>query len=147
VNELDKIMNKKEEPKIPTGLIRREKTIDESQMADFATPIDEVFQNEIMGPPVVQQKDDAASPPIQRAQGGGKKGGKKNPFGLKDDQYQALLAGIAAVIAFSKPVQLRLSSAVPKFLNDAGDVSLTGLAVTALIAAVLFYFAKQYLSE
>jgi hypothetical protein len=71
----------------------------------------------------------------------------KNPFGLTDEQFQALLAGVASVIAFSKPVQGKLSTMVPKFLGESGEVSTTGLAVTALLAAIIFYFAKQFLKD
>jgi len=51
------------------------------------------------------------------------------------------------VIAYSKPVQGKLSTMVPKFLGDNGEISMTGMAVTALIAAIVFYFARQFLSE
>ena len=87
---------------VPTGLLRPEKKIDESQMADFSTPIEE---------------------------------------------FQAALAGAASVIAFSKPVQSRLRTMVPKFVGESGDVSLTGLAVTAFIAALVFYIIKKYVIE
>jgi hypothetical protein len=70
-----------------------------------------------------------------------------NPFGLTDDQFQAVIAGVAAVVAFSKPVQSRLRTMVPKFVGESGEVSLTGLAVSALIAAILYYFAKKYVIE
>ena len=36
---------------------------------------------------------------------------------------------------------------VPKFVGESGEVSLTGLAVTALIAAILYYLAKKYVIE
>jgi len=139
----------------PTGLLRMplnepEKDIVESHnMADFATPIEEVMpgpgqmmQDEMMGSAYVPQK--AAS------HNGGEtqtKSRSKNPFGLQDEQYQALLAGVAAVVAFSKPVQGKLGEMVPKFHGPSGDVSLTGLAVTALIAAIVFYMAKKYLVD
>ena len=132
---------------VPTGLWKRapEKDVDESQMADFSTPIEELMpgpnqmiQNEMMGPP--QQ-----APMVERA--AKSKKSSSNPFGLTDDQFQAAVAGIAAVIAFSKPVQSRLRTMVPKFVGESGEVSLTGMAVTALIAAILYYFAKKYVIE
>ena len=144
--------NKKSGP--PTGLLRMpfnepEKDVAESQMADFATPIEEVMpgpgqmmQDEMMGSAYAPQKTTSHS--------GGEtqtKSQSKNPFGLQDEQYQALLAGVAAVVAFSKPVQGKLGEMVPKFHGPSGDVSLTGLAVTALIAAIVFYLAKKYLVE
>jgi hypothetical protein len=36
---------------------------------------------------------------------------------------------------------------VPKFVGESGDVSLTGLAVTALVAALVFYIIKKYLVD
>jgi hypothetical protein len=65
----------------------------------------------------------------------------KNSLGLTPEQMQALVSGIFAVAVFSKPVQTKLTEMVPKFLGESGDLSLTGMVVTALIAAVLFYFA------
>jgi hypothetical protein len=36
---------------------------------------------------------------------------------------------------------------VPKFVGESGDVSLTGLVVTALVAAIVFYFAKKFIAD
>jgi len=139
---------------VPTGLIREapqpEKNLDESQMAEFSSSIEEVMpgpgqmmQDEVQGSPYEQ------APPQKAKAASGSKGASssKNPLGLTDEQYYAALAGVAAVIAFSKPVQGKLSTMVPKFLGDSGDLSVTGMAVSALIAAIIFYFARQFLSE
>ena len=137
---------------VPTGLIREapqpEKNLDESQMAEFSSSIEEVMpgpgqmmQDEVQGSPYEQ------APPQKQAKSKGSAGSSKNPFGLTDEQWYAALAGVAAVIAYSKPVQGKLSTMVPKFLGESGDPTLTGMAVTALIAAVIFYFARQFLSE
>ena len=134
----------------PTGLLKPEpeKKIDESQMADFSSPIEDVLpgpgqllQDEVQGsayarPPPRTVSN--ATPPASHS--------SKNPLGLTDDQYAAALGGVAAVVAFSKPVQGKLSTMVPKFLGENGEVSLTGLIVTALIAAILFYFARKYIN-
>ena len=144
---------------LPTGLLRMplnppEKKVEESQMADFATPIEDVMpgpgqmmQDEVMGSPYQQVSQQHA----KKTSGGEgdehQRSRSKNPLGLKDEQYQAVLAGVAAVIAFSKPVQGKLGEMVPKFYGSGGEVSLTGLAVTALIAALVFYFAKKYLVD
>ncbi len=150
---LDMIKEIPEEKKgaIPTGLLRNEpeNKVDSSQMADFSSPIEEVMagpgqmmQDEVMGPPQMTTgnkrtpKSDTSS---------GKK--SKNPFGLTDEQFLAALAGVAAVVAFSKPVQGKLSTMVPKFLNEAGDMSATGMVVTALVAAIVFYFARQFIDK
>ena len=137
----------------PQGLVRDpvpEKNVDESQMAEFATSIDEIMpgpgqmmQDEMMGPPSMPQMGNKKT---SRKQEDGKP--YKNPFGLTDEQYYAALAGLAAAVAFSKPVQGRLSTMVPKFLAEGTDeLSLTGMLVSALVAAIIFYFARQTLSD
>ena len=70
---------------------------------------------------------------------------KKNPMGLSDDQMTALLVAACAAAAVSKPVQDRLVTSVPKFLNEQGSRSAVGLAATGAVAAVLFYFGKNYI--
>src|SRR5210317_1038303 len=67
----------------------------------------------------------------------------KNPFNLTDDQMIALVAGAAAAIAVSKPVQDKLVTSIPKFLNEQGSRSMVGLASTGLVAAIVFYFVKD----
>lgn len=126
-----------------------EKKIDESQMADFSTPIEEVMagpgqmmQDEMMGPAMPTQ----GNKKVARGSSESKKS-SKNPFGMTDEQFMAAIAGLAAVIAFSKPVQGKLTEMVPKFVGESGDLSLTGMAVSALVAAIVFYFAKQFLAE
>lgn len=136
---------------VPTGLLRDvepEKNLDESQMAEFSSSIEEVMpgpgqmmQDEVQGSPYEQ------APPQKQTKSKGSSGSSKNPFGLTDEQWYAALAGVAAVIAYSKPVQGKLSTMVPKFLGENGEISMTGMAVTALIAAIVFYFARQFLSD
>ena len=136
---------------VPTGLLRDvepEKNLDESQMAEFSSSIEEVMpgpgqmmQDELQGSPYEQ------APPQKQTKSKGSSGSSKNPFGLTDEQWYAALAGVAAVIAYSKPVQGKLSTMVPKFLGENGEISMTGMAVTALIAAIVFYFARQFLSD
>jgi hypothetical protein len=133
---------------VPTGLLRLEKKVDESQMADFSTPIEELMQNDIQGagPYIPQQPQQAPSASRSNSPPSSKKAAG-NPFGLTDEQFQAALAGIASVVAFSKPVQSRLRTMVPKFVGESGDVSLTGLAVTAIVAALVFYVIKKYVVD
>ena len=70
-----------------------------------------------------------------------------NPFNLTDEQMRALIAGVCAVIAFSKPIQDKLSTTIPQFLTEAGSRSTTGLIATGLIAALVFYFAQRFLNK
>ena len=140
---------------VPTGLLPnvQENKVDESQMADFSTPIEEVMagpgqllQDEMMGPPQMQTGNKrVAKSDSPHYSGSGKK--SKNPFGLTDEQFLAALAGVVAVIAYSKPVQNKLVNMVPKFLTPEGDMSVTGMVVTALVSAVLFYFARQFIEK
>jgi hypothetical protein len=100
-----------------------------------------MMQNEIMGPPPPL----VPGPAPRASKKKSAPAASQNPFGLTDDQYTALIAGVAAIIAYSGPVQGKLSTTVPKFLNDSGKQTLTGMVVTALVAAIVFYFAKQFL--
>jgi hypothetical protein len=139
---------KPEKSTVPSGLIRHEKNVDTEQMAEFATSIDEIMpgpggmiQDEVMGPPMPVQGNKKTS----RKSDDGSDG--KAPLGLTEEQFYAAIAGVAAVLAFSKPVQSRLSTMIPKFMSESGDHSPTGLIVTALVAAIAFYFARKFLAE
>jgi membrane-anchored glycerophosphoryl diester phosphodiesterase (GDPDase) len=66
---------------------------------------------------------------------------------MTDEQYSALIAGVAAVIAFSQPIQNKLSTTIPQFLTEAGTRSTTGLMATGLIAAIVFYLAQRFLNK
>jgi hypothetical protein len=68
----------------------------------------------------------------------------KNPMNLTDEQMEALLAGVVALLAFSGFAQDKLSTLVPKFLDEAGKRSTVGTLVTALLVAVLFYFGRRF---
>jgi len=69
----------------------------------------------------------------------------KNPLNLTDDQMMALFVGVCAAIAVSKPVQDKLVTSVPKFLNEQGSRSMVGLASTGLVAAAIFYMTQNYI--
>ena len=70
---------------------------------------------------------------------------KKNPFNLTDEQLTALVVAAATAAAVSKPIQDRLATSIPKFLNEQGGRSMVGLASTGVVAAIIFYFAKDYI--
>lgn len=69
---------------------------------------------------------------------------KKNPFNLTDEQLTALVVAACTAAAVSKPVQDRLATSIPKFLNEQGGRSVVGLAATGAVAAIVFYIAKDY---
>ena len=87
----------------------------------------------------------AAPPPIQfpQQQQQQQQQQKTNSFNLSNEQIQALFVGACAIIAFSKPIQDKLANLVPRFVGDDGARSTTGLAVTGLIAALVFYFGQR----
>ena len=69
----------------------------------------------------------------------------KNPLNLTDDQLTALVVAACTAAAVSKPVQDRLATSIPKFLNEQGGRSMVGLATTGVVAAVAFYIVKDYI--
>jgi len=94
-----------------------------------------------MMPQMTAPHPQGAYPSPQQAQ----EPAKKNPLNLTDDQLVALIAGVCAAAAVSKPVQDRLATSIPKFLNEQGGRSMVGLAATGAVAAVVFYFIKDYI--
>ena len=68
---------------------------------------------------------------------------KTYPGGLSYKQTEAILAGVAAVIGTSEPVQSKLAEMLPQFYSESGKVSIIGMLVLVIIVAVLFYFGKQ----
>ena len=76
-----------------------------------------------------------------------KKEDSKNPMNLTDEQYNALVVGVVCVIAFSDPVQNKLANFIPQFVKDDGTRSTTGMAVTGLAAALIYYFGNRMLKR
>ena len=68
----------------------------------------------------------------------------KNPMNLTDEQMEALFAGIVALIVSTDFVQEKLSTFIPKFLDEAGKRSIMGSVAVALLAALLFYFGRRF---
>ena len=104
------------------------------QMAEFSTSIQDIMDKD------APQQMDAPG-----AQGPVPKWAKKYPLGLNYKQVEALIAGLAGVLGTSEAVQSKLASSLPQFYSDSGKVSITGMAIMALVVAVIFYFAKQFL--
>jgi hypothetical protein len=119
---------------------------------DFSTPISDVVPSadfdmgpSMGGPYKNPQNNRVAALSLDNASAGPvSSSSSKNPFGLTDDQLNAALAGVAAVAAFSKPVQNKLADLIPKFMSDAGDLSATGMLATAFIAAVIFFIVHKF---
>ena len=128
-------------------------TLSEVEM-NLSTPIEEVLDTPLgmMNPQVGMQQPnmvDARSVqehPVRPVEAIPRKTeqSKNNPLNLNDDQLLSLLAGAAAVAAFSKPVQSKVSEFMPTAFGMDGHLSTTGLALTAFIAAVVFYILKNF---
>ncbi len=65
----------------------------------------------------------------------------QNPFNLTDEQFNALLAGVIAVVVFSNAVQGKLSTLVPNFGGVNGSIA------SVLVAAVAYYFAFRFIKN
>jgi len=68
---------------------------------------------------------------------------KKGPMNLTPEQIDALVAGVAAVIGFAGPVQEKLHQFVPQATGN----SAIGMALTALIVALIFYFGRRFVNK
>ena len=69
----------------------------------------------------------------------------KNPLNLTDDQMTALFVAVCTAVAISKPVQDKLVTSIPKFLNEQGGRSMVGLASTGIVSGIIFFFVKDYI--
>jgi hypothetical protein len=145
-----------------TAFVTDEKNVrqDQKEMMD-STSIADIMEPEqpqmMMAPPAMDPRMQGVMPQMTAPQAGAMTSGfaqpmavqekpeaSKNPMGLTDDQMTALFVGACAAAAVSKPVQDKLVTSVPKFLNEQGSRSAVGLAATGAVAAVLFYFGKNY---
>ena len=133
-----------------TAFVNTEKNINSNKETMDSTPIHDIM----MDPPMMSDEPRMQGMMPQmtapQPQGGymvaepqAKKPESKNPLNLTDDQMIALVAGAAAALAVSKPVQDKLVTSIPKFLNEQGSRSMVGLASTGLVAAVAFYIVKD----
>ena len=128
-----------------------EKNINQSKETMDSTPINDIM----MDPPMMNEEPrmqgmmpqmtapqpqgayPAAQAPTQPE--------KKNPLNLTDEQLTALVVAVCTAGAVSKPIQDRLATSIPKFLNEQGGRSMVGLASTGVVAAIVFYFMKDYI--
>jgi len=139
---------------VSTAFVADEKNVRQQHMD--STPISEIMEPEMVQPADPRMQGvmpqmvapqpgapTAASFAMQQQQQQAPE--KQNPMGLSDDQMTALLVAACAAAAVSKPVQDKLVTSVPRFLNEQGSRSAVGLAATGAVAGVLFYFGKNYI--
>ena len=135
-----------------TAFVNTEKNINSNKETMDSTPIHDIMMESPMMTDEPRMQGMMPQMTAPQPQGGymvaepqAKKPESKNPLNLTDDQMIALVAGAAAALAVSKPVQDKLVTSIPKFLNEQGSRSMIGLASTGLVAAVAFYIVKDYI--
>lgn len=89
----------------------------------------------MMAPPPMQQVQ-AQAPPVMQS---------KYPGNLTEEQIESLLVAAVAIISFSKPIQERLAGMIPNFMDGEGSKTMTGMVVTGILAAILFYFIRRFI--
>jgi hypothetical protein len=134
----------------PSTSFTLEKNMSQSKETMDSTPINDIMMDppmmaeeprmQGMMPQMTAPNPQGAYPTTQQAP----QPEKKNPLNLTDEQLTALFVAACTAAAISKPVQDRLATSIPKFLNEQGGRSVVGLATTGVVAAVLFYIAKDY---
>ena len=115
--------------------IEPKKNIEEKQM-EFSSPIQDVMSAPVDSLAHVQEI--TSSPEIKTSSK------SKYPLNLNKAQFESLIAGAAAVIAVSGPVQDKIYEFMPAFLNESGKLSTQGMGVTLLLVAIIFYFMRQF---
>ena len=132
-----------------TAFIPPEKNVSQNKETMDSTPINDIM----LDPPMMtdqpkMQSMQMAAPDPQGAypspNGQAEKPASKNPMNLTDEQMTALLVAACTALAVSKPVQDKLATSIPKFLNEQGGRSMVGLASTGVVAAIVFYLMKDY---
>ena len=135
----------------PSTSFKHEKNVGQSKETMDSTPINDIM----MEPPMMtdEPRMQGMMPQMTAPQPQGaypvpqapSEPEKKNPLNLTDDQLTALVVAACTAAAVSKPVQDRLATSIPKFLNEQGGRSMVGLATTGVVAAVVFYIVKDYI--
>lgn len=133
-------------PQQQSSLVIEEKKLEEPQMMEFSSSVSDLMPapQAMMGPP-----QDVYTNPTNGRVAGISIGGdtqpqqkkNQNPFNLTDEQFNALLAGVAAVVVYSTTVQGKLSGIVPNF----GGIN--GTIASILAVAVLYYFAHRFIKN
>lgn len=130
------------------NILQNKETMDSTPIADImGQPQDSLDAPMMAMDPRIVQQQMMAQPPAMVSQTAGNEGSdskKKNPLDLSDDQMQALIVAACCAAAVSKPVQDKLATTIPQFVNAQGNRSFVGLASTGLVAAIIFYFTRRY---
>ncbi len=136
-------------PPPPPPQKEEEKKVEEQQMMEFSSSVSDLMGGPAPIMPLPQQDGSAYTNPTNGRVTGLSMGGdahqsqkkSQNPFNLTDEQFNALLAGVIAVVVFSNAVQGRLSTLVPNFGGVNGSIA------SVLVAAVAYYFAFRFIKN
>jgi len=144
-------------PPPPAENKQEEKNISNNkETMDSATPIDEVMGlNDMSNAPIAQdprmapqmsagQAQQLPVAPAQQPAAATTQQASKNPLNLTDEQMEALIVGVVAVVAFSKPVQEKLAQMIPQFMNENGSRSTVGMVLSGLVAALVYFFTQRF---
>lgn len=118
-------------------IIQPKKNVEKEQM-EFSSSIQDVMTAPIDSPPMPTASEAvyATAEKKSTATSG-------YPLNMTKEQVESLLAGVAAIIGVSGPIQEKLGDMIPNFFNDMGRLSPTGMGVTVLVVAIVFYFLRQ----
>ena len=119
---------------------KEEKNIVEEKM-EFSSSIQDVMSAPIDAPPQDTTPHEDVFVPTKKSRAQA----SPYPLNLTKEQFEALIAGVSAALAISPMIQDKLADMIPSFFNEMGKISATGYAVTVLVVAVIFYFAKQFM--
>ena len=145
----DGMVNLRDNPATSFKLNTLEKNVSGHKETMDSTPINDIM----MEPPMMNEDPKMQGVQMAAAQPQGmyaapaqtqEKPANKYPLNLTDDHVIALLAGLCAAVSVSKPIQDKLATSIPKFLNEQGGRSVVGLASTGVVATIVFYLVKDY---
>jgi hypothetical protein len=123
-------------------LIEPKKNVEKDKM-EFSSSIQDVMSAPIDVPPMPTTSEAVYASEPKRTSSAS----TGYPLNMTKEQVESLLAGVAAVIGVSGPVQDKLGDMIPSFFNEMGKLSPTGMAVTVLVVAIVFYFLKQIVTK
>lgn len=129
-----------------TELEQPDKNVEEPQETmEFSTPISDVLDGpNLKGFSSIVDAVDGGSAPVSETRVK-KASTTQYPLNLKKEQVEALIAGLAGVVGFSDVIQNKLADTFPQTLSESGKLNMTGMAVTLLIIAVIFYFGRRFI--
>ena len=126
-------------------IIEPEKNIEkEQEEMEFSSSIQDVMSSPIDSAPMTTSQEAMMVHPQLVPSEKRAAASSGYPLNLSKAQVEAIIAGVSAVIGVSGPIQDKLADMVPNFFNEFGKLSPTGMAITVVIVAIVFYFLRQF---